>query len=128
VRPVIHRPLTPATHIMTEQSGDNVRAHTPIDGLGGQCVPKLVRGDVANPGLCGLFAENLGNTMGGDRTVPFDQQAVRPDFGGSMVCDPIVEEFLSCGRRECIGRYAACQAEPQPIGGAGHPVRSSVGR
>jgi hypothetical protein len=32
--------------------------------------------------------EDLGNPMGGDRTVPFDEQSVGADIGGSVVCNP----------------------------------------
>ena len=36
---------------MTEQSGDRVDAHAPVDGLGGEGVAELVGGDVPDAGL-----------------------------------------------------------------------------
>ena len=38
---------------VSEQRGDGVEAHAAVDGLGGQGVPQLVGGDVADAGCFG---------------------------------------------------------------------------
>jgi len=42
MRPVIHRPLTPVTYMMSQQRGDSFEAHAAVDGLGGQRVAEPV--------------------------------------------------------------------------------------
>jgi len=49
--------LTGITHIMAEQGGDGFQAHAPVDRLGRQRVPELVRGYMADPGGAGSAAD-----------------------------------------------------------------------
>ncbi len=79
---------------MAEPRGNGIEAHAPIDGLGGQRVPKLVGRDVSNSCFCSLLTEDLGNPMGGNRTVSFDEEPVGADLSGTVICDPIVQELF----------------------------------
>ena len=105
--------------LMAEQSGDGIQAHAPIDGLGGQGVPKLVSRHMPNSGICNVLAEDLGNTLRGVRTVPFDKEPVGSDVGGTVVCHPIVEEFFELRmERDVSVVMQLIQRNPQPVDGA----------
>ena len=84
---------------MAEPCSNGVQTHAAIDGLGGERVPKLVRGNVSNSRVCSLLTEDLGNPMRSDRTVLFDEEPVGPDVCGAVVCHPIIEELFELGMK-----------------------------
>ena len=79
-------------------------------------MPKLVSGDVSNSRVRRLLTEDLGNAMSGDRTVPFDEQTVGADVGGSVVCNPIVEQFFELRMQGDIAVVVQlAERDPQPV-------------
>jgi hypothetical protein len=93
---------------MSQQGGDRLERHAPVDGLGGQGVSELMRGDVADTGLSGHVGQGSVDPRGGDSSSPFDEQVGLAQPGGSMG-DPVVEQVLSWG---CSGMYRSVRSLP----------------
>lgn len=68
-----------------------------VDGLGGEGVAELVRGDVADAGVVGDAAEGVGDTQFGDGSAVFEQQSVAAQSDRPVVRDPVVEQGLEVG-------------------------------
>ena len=105
--------------LVAEQGGDGVEAHPAVDGLGGQGVAELVRGDVADARVGAEPAQRGGDAQRGDGTVAFEQEPVGAQAGGPVVGDPVVEQRLELrvqGDVAVVVELADRDAEP--VGGA----------
>src|SRR5262245_2502007 len=79
---------------------------------------ELVRGNMSDPGVSSLLTEDLGNAVGGDRTVPFDEQPIRADVGGTVLGDPVVEQFLDMRVQWDVAVVVElADWDPKPVGG-----------
>jgi hypothetical protein len=85
--------------LVAEQGGNGVEAHPAVDGLGGQGMAELVRGDVADARFGAEAAQGGGDAQSGEGAAAFKQEPVGTQAGGPVVGDPVVEEVLEPGCR-----------------------------
>jgi len=77
-----------------EERSDGFEAHTPVDGLGGESMTELVRGDVSDAGLFGEAGKGVSDPESGDGPAVLDEEQVTAQPGGSVIVDPVVKEHF----------------------------------
>lgn len=101
---------------MAEEGSDGIQAHAPVDGLRGEGVPQLVRGDVADTSCLGLPGEGQPDAVGGERAAPIDKEALGAQPRWPVLGHPLVQHLLQLR----VERYVTVVVEladghPQPV-------------
>ena len=78
---------------MSEKGGDCLERHAPVDGLGGQRMPELVRGDVSDSRRSGYLGDGPVDPALGDPPTAVDEQVVAAQARGPAG-DPVVEQVF----------------------------------
>ena len=103
---------------MPQQRGDRFEGHAPVDGLGGEGVAQLMRGDAAEAGLAGDLGDGAIDPRRGDPASVVGEQVVGAQ-GVAALGEPVVEEGFELGvQRDVAIAVQLADGHPQPVGRA----------